>query len=254
MSTIKVPRTIAGAKKELAAVEALLRAQQWERSAIVWAFTPDSEPGSQARFAAQGINGLSSATTVGLYHDAWQAMLDKGLVGPAWPGHSVVLPDAPWAYEPKNLRLSRERDPELTAAYEREAAVNRVSPNTVVQVANTPAAITAAILANPKTAAVAAEALAEVHDREYPQIKEALARSAKGRKEKKEVEDRSPSAEIVSLYQACKAIDRLAKGGHWEAITRVAEYCKVVAGMDDSQIAQFRDQLPELPADAEVSR
>lgn len=176
MTRIKIPSSVQEAVDSLGGLEALLTAKQWTRAAIVAAFVRlDNKPGPKrsadssrsltpAGFAKLGINGLKSKDTVQLYAEAWAAAVADGKAQPVEPGKSVVLPDAPWPYEPKNARLYREAHPEEMAKIERTAAEHDVSPNTVIQVVNTPAAVAAAIEADPKIAGEAARSLTKLHN------------------------------------------------------------------------------------------
>ena len=85
MGTINIPASIEQAVDVLVGVEALLRAKEWERAAIVAAFVTVSEQGvganqvgkvktdlSPAEFADLGIAGLKSKNTVQEYAKRWE--------------------------------------------------------------------------------------------------------------------------------------------------------------------------------------
>jgi hypothetical protein len=92
---IDIPKTLSDAIVGLNGLNALLTAKQWERAAIVYAFT---EPGngqgertdrhehridtdaklSVRDFAEQGISGLTTQNSVRMYRRAWQKAIDAG--------------------------------------------------------------------------------------------------------------------------------------------------------------------------------
>lgn len=98
MDKVRVPSSIEEAVKQLEGLEVLLVAKEWERAAIVYAFTDDSEggPTSISAVAAMGIRGLQSRNTVRKYRDAWQFAVDTGAAERVGPGDMVTLPDLGW--------------------------------------------------------------------------------------------------------------------------------------------------------------
>jgi hypothetical protein len=106
---VTIPRTIGAAGKQLAGIDKLLTASQWERAAIVWAFTAPSKGGRPSKttapnqgqfsfreFARQGIRGLTKDTAVAEYHRIWQNAIDNGDAPECEPGDDVVLPTIKW--------------------------------------------------------------------------------------------------------------------------------------------------------------
>jgi hypothetical protein len=107
---VKIPATIGDAKKNLNGIDVLLRAKEWERAAIVYAFTRDAQgerndltsrtsTRSQLgirEFAALGISGLKSDSTVRQYRNCWQRAVDAGKAAPVKPGDDYVEPDMSW--------------------------------------------------------------------------------------------------------------------------------------------------------------
>lgn len=103
----RIPASLDEAKADLNGLAALLTAKQWQRAAIVYAFT---EPEQGARmdiaqnraklpirdFARLGIAGLQSDNTVRAYRKAWQSAIDDGHARPVSPGDQVQLPRLPW--------------------------------------------------------------------------------------------------------------------------------------------------------------
>lgn len=105
--SIRIPASIDEAVSSLNGVAALLTAKQWERAAIVYAFTTDEINGgprtgrnsgqlSLREFATLGITGLRSREQVRAYRDAWQSAIDAGPAEEAVPGQEVELPSLPW--------------------------------------------------------------------------------------------------------------------------------------------------------------
>jgi len=106
MTTITIPKTIEAAKAVLDGLGALLTAKQWERAAIVYAFTEEGTNGRPAKprnterfspvaFAGLGITGLASDNTVRAYRKAWQSAMEKGAPD-ITPGDVISVPDLPW--------------------------------------------------------------------------------------------------------------------------------------------------------------
>jgi hypothetical protein len=103
---IQVPASLDEAISNLNGLAALLTAKQWERAAIVYAFT---EPGSGGprtghdqdqlsfrEFADLNIAGLRSKSRVQAYRGAWQAAIDRGGAKVINPGDATSLPELPW--------------------------------------------------------------------------------------------------------------------------------------------------------------
>lgn len=105
----RIPATIKDAVNQLNGLGDLLTAKEWERAAIVYAFTRDgtgrdnairsetTTDGYTARqFADLGITGLKSDATVRIYRKAWQAAIDADKAKPVSPGDEVSEPDMSW--------------------------------------------------------------------------------------------------------------------------------------------------------------
>ena len=103
---IVIPRTIEAAVETLNGIGGLLTAKEWERAAIVYAFTKPqqgkrtslaSEGGrlSTEEFARLGITGLRGANTVWAYRKVWTEAMEDGAVE-AKPGKTVTLPTRDW--------------------------------------------------------------------------------------------------------------------------------------------------------------
>lgn len=114
---IKVPKTLDEATTKLVDLDGLVTAREWERAAIVYAFTTEADgPGrpkvnsdlcSPQEFAALGINGLKSKTTVRTYRRAWQTAIDAKKAKPPRPGGQVTLPEMPWPPAPTKAKANR---------------------------------------------------------------------------------------------------------------------------------------------------
>lgn len=110
MTNIVIPATIDAAKESLAGLDGLITAKEWERAAIVYAFTRDGIPGEggpgrqdgtstillPSEFAALGVAGLRSDKTVRRHRKAWQDAIDAGEAEDVFPGNKVTLPNLAW--------------------------------------------------------------------------------------------------------------------------------------------------------------
>jgi hypothetical protein len=103
---VHIPASIEEAKTSLDGLGQLLTAKQWERAAIVWAFTELGTGGPRTarntvrlsirEFAELGIGGLRTQDQVSQYRKAWQAAIDDGQAQPVEPGDEIELPTIPW--------------------------------------------------------------------------------------------------------------------------------------------------------------
>lgn len=123
MTTTTIP-TAAELAERLSGLDRLLTARQWERAAIVYAYTTNAGPGGQHRrrpappkmtmreFARQGFAGLSSNKSVEHYRAAWSMAINQGWVPPVDPGDTVELPDAPFpAWGIRDVEAVQEEEP-----------------------------------------------------------------------------------------------------------------------------------------------
>ena len=105
---ITIPGTIKEATAALGGLGRLLTAKEWERAAIVYAFTEPGEGGrgkttgktgrfSCSAFARLGIAGLRDEETVAWVRQAWQEA-----AGPVRPGETVDLPDRDFPKHPRS--------------------------------------------------------------------------------------------------------------------------------------------------------
>lgn len=160
----QVPSSLEGATESLATLDGLVTASEWQRAAIVFAFTrgdlagrprksDQNLPLSIAEFAAAQIKGLSSRESVRRYRTAWQEAMKQGHASDITPGQIVSLPDL--TFPPHNeLAASPRRD-----ALDVAADADGVSRKATHQVATHLTALAAAIKADDKVAAAAMKAL-----------------------------------------------------------------------------------------------
>lgn len=115
---IVIPQTIEEATSRLAGIDALLTATEWQKAAIVYAFTRDGGQGprgqnpstgvlSSERFAALGIQGLKSGQTVREYRGYWKEAIEKGEAHHIEPGDEVDLPTSDFPPTPRPSATSR---------------------------------------------------------------------------------------------------------------------------------------------------
>lgn len=103
-----IPKTVEALKEGLGSLERLLTAKQWERAAIVYAWTEPSKPGPKtggkpprtmglAEFARLGIKGLKDKGQVREYRAAWESAHADGQASlDIKPGDDIDLPNLPW--------------------------------------------------------------------------------------------------------------------------------------------------------------
>lgn len=174
---VMIPATIEEAVSHLDGLAALLTATEWERAAIVFAFTEPQQgrrtssrttgsPDSIEDFAARGIKGLKSDRTVRDHRKAWEAALADGLVEPTSPCGVYDLPTAEWsAYYPPGGTDYKKKSDEDRAVFDAAATEEDVAVGSVARVAASPRAVAAAIKADPKVLAEAQRAINQIWDR-----------------------------------------------------------------------------------------
>lgn len=118
---VAIPATIEEATASLNGIGGLLTAKEWERAAIVYAFTEDQQgkhfDGNPSRlsiteFAKLGITGLTTREAVARYRNTW---IEYGVLG-IKPGDVTDLPDADWPpmstpAQDKFVRIPEHADP-----------------------------------------------------------------------------------------------------------------------------------------------
>jgi hypothetical protein len=109
MTQAKIPASLEDAIESLNGISALLVAKEWERAAIVYAFTRDGVAGATEenrsssttipmtprQFAGLGLIGLASDSSVRNYRKAWASAMEDG-AAEARPGVTVDLPQMMW--------------------------------------------------------------------------------------------------------------------------------------------------------------
>jgi hypothetical protein len=150
---ITIPATIEEATTGLDGIGKLLTAKEWERAAIVYAFTNPAQgqrnvgataPKLSIRaFAALGITGLRHHTDVTAYRKAWESAILDG-APEAVPGVEIELPSLPWTSHLDGTNRSQEavedrtlkrilKDPERFAKLVEEPEVADLVIETVVR-------------------------------------------------------------------------------------------------------------------------
>ena len=154
-----------------------MTAKEWERAAIVYAFTTNNGPGrpeklsgtgqfpvSVAEFAAIGFHGLRRRETVARYRRVWQQAIDEGYAVEVHPGDLVNLPSEvkPWAevYDPTEGD-SRYPQGDVADDLRLQAAVDQTGAYKVLDIAKNVAAMASAIKGDPDAAEAAIKALRE---------------------------------------------------------------------------------------------
>ncbi|CPR33704.1 Uncharacterised protein [Mycobacteroides abscessus] len=103
----KIPESIEDAVLNLKGLGELITASEWQRAALVWAFTQEGKPGppgdrttsgpiSINDFTRQGISGLKSKETVRKYRRAWSKAIADGFTTNVKPGDLIDLPEVEW--------------------------------------------------------------------------------------------------------------------------------------------------------------
>lgn len=181
MTKIKIP-TEAELKDRLAGLDKLLTAKRWERAAIIWAFTVNEGKGrpekmpenghfpvTMTTFAGLKFAGLSKRDTVARYRDAWQDAIDDGKAKEVHPGDEVELPDLPWPPQTDHHRYNHPGVDELI----KQADEDNVGVTKVLDIAENPSAMMAAIKASPEVRRAAVEAI-----REHPATMQEISKAA----------------------------------------------------------------------------
>lgn len=102
---MQIPNNIEDAVLGLKGLGELMTAQEWQRAAIVWAFTyegknqyacSDVSRHSLSQFAKLEIAGLASRNTILKYRKAWALAIAEGHATDVKPGDLIDLPDVEW--------------------------------------------------------------------------------------------------------------------------------------------------------------
>lgn len=125
---IQIPASVEDAVLGLKGLGELVTASEWERAAIVWAFTYEGKNQNRActdlckrslsDFAKLGIAGLESRNTVAKYRKAWALAIEHGHAADIKPGDEASLPDVEWQpyfNPPRQKKTVAKRDNKLPA-------------------------------------------------------------------------------------------------------------------------------------------
>ncbi len=108
VAEMRIPDDIESAVLDLKGLGELVTATEWQRAALVFAFTYEGRPGGRStgqecsvaktldEFAKLGLAGLSSRTTVRRYRAAWKLAIQDGFATYVMPGDLVALPEVDW--------------------------------------------------------------------------------------------------------------------------------------------------------------
>jgi len=166
---LKIPESEAELREQLGSLGQLLVAVTWQKAALVTAYQLATGE-TAAQIARLNIRGLKSTSAVKQSLDAWASAVEFGAAKPIVLGEEVELPkDELWdelAPEPDVTRASRVGGEENLAKYRKEAEALGTTVGMAVRVGQSPAAVMAAILADPKMADIAREALDERRKRQ----------------------------------------------------------------------------------------
>ncbi|MGW0245081.1 hypothetical protein ACWDYH_00425 [Nocardia goodfellowii] len=121
---MNIPEDLESAVLGLKDLGELVTAAEWQRAALVFAFTYEGRPGGRStgqecavaltmdEFSKLGLVGLSSRTTVRRYRQAWKLAIQDGFATFVMPGDEIALPEVDWnAYfnPPKPPRAPKEK-------------------------------------------------------------------------------------------------------------------------------------------------
>jgi hypothetical protein len=136
---VVIPASLDDATRELEGLGRLLQARNWERAAIVFAWTEPGVPhlasagrAADARrlsitaFAALDITGLRTRESVARYRRAWEIAVDDGHAIAVGPGEEVTLPTREWPpfREEPRAQPSGSATPDLAAQNLDAAAID----------------------------------------------------------------------------------------------------------------------------------
>ena len=178
-NTITIPPTIEEVKQRALGLEALYRATEWERAAIVTAFTDDSSVGGRGKrlcsetvygvreFAELKLPGLSSTNTVQRYRDAWRDAVEMRLAQPVEPGSTVVLPEGPFPARDQHIGRLERTKPAVADQVRTAAKEFGVAADSIAHTLESPTTMKAAVTADPAFRAVVREAIQKIDWAEF---------------------------------------------------------------------------------------
>lgn len=164
-SNVRVPNSLDAAVEQLGSIGRVVTARNWERAAILATYVmPDAGSGGRAEarssahlvsareFARKGIHGLRSENTVLRYVNAWLSERPR-----PEPGETVDLDGlSDW---PPSENVARSIQGQRREALVQGAEAAGAGQSKVLDIAQNPKALAAAIEADESTAAAAAGAL-----------------------------------------------------------------------------------------------
>jgi hypothetical protein len=185
---MQVPETWADAERALGDIDGLLTAHQWDRAAIVYAFTHEGKAGNPnltktrqigtiTEFANRGLKGLSTRDTVRAYRKAWKIAIEKVGAPNLSPGDRYTAPDLPfppWSTIDTGTYGSVTDSEEIRM----QAEADGTGVGKALDVAKNLKAMEAAIIASPKVARAAEQALTRRLDQTDPKVREVKATTA----------------------------------------------------------------------------
>ncbi len=125
---MRIPLDIEDALVDLKGLSELVTASEWQRAALVWAFTVEKKGGRRTvselgqlgvrEFADLGISGMQSPQTVTKYRKAWKLAIDNGHAADIKPGDEATMPDVEWQpyFNPPRERKPAKPKPANTPA------------------------------------------------------------------------------------------------------------------------------------------
>jgi hypothetical protein len=162
---VQIPRTIRSAERALGGIDGLLTAKEWERAAIVYAFTYEGKAGNPnlttsreigsdqqvsdqqltiIEFTKEEINGLRTQDAVRHYRSAWKTAIRQGKAADIRPGQKAALPDSKFPPFRPNIQNPTRRE----ALLQQAEADGLEGPGKVLDVASNPKAVASALKAD----------------------------------------------------------------------------------------------------------
>ncbi|QIS16475.1 hypothetical protein [Nocardia arthritidis] len=105
---MRIPDDIESAVLDLKGLGELVTATEWQRAALVFAFTYEGRPGGRStgqespvaksidEFAKLALAGLKSRNSVRKYRRAWALAIQDGYATHVMPGDIIALPEVDW--------------------------------------------------------------------------------------------------------------------------------------------------------------
>ncbi|MFE2997984.1 hypothetical protein ACFXG4_23560 [Nocardia sp. NPDC059246] len=108
VNEMQIPNDIESAVLDLKGLGGLITAAEWQRAALVFAFTYEGRPGGRStgqespvalsidEFSKLGLAGLKSRNSVRKYRRAWALAIQDGFATYIMPGDLIALPEVEW--------------------------------------------------------------------------------------------------------------------------------------------------------------